>query len=95
MHAILSVGDRLILRKLFQALGSGQEAVRAGDVLSGFLALAGSAGGHALLPTSPTTTEIEDTQRPVGNERLVATKAKASDWEDKKVWTAVGLTRPN
>ena len=91
-HATLSVGDRLILRKLFQALGlsckSGEEAVRAGEFLSGFIALARSAGGDAPLPSSPATTEIEDTQRLVGNEQLVAIKTKAPDWEDKiKAWT--------
>ncbi|PKO87722.1 MAG: BREX system P-loop protein BrxC [Betaproteobacteria bacterium HGW-Betaproteobacteria-10] len=92
-HATLSVGDRLVLRKVFQALGlsckSGEEAVRADEFLSGFIALAKSAGGDAPLPVLPTTTEIEDTQRLVGNEQLVAIKDKASDWEDKiKVWTA-------
>jgi hypothetical protein len=92
-HATLSVGDRLILRKLFQALGvsckSGEEAVRAGEFLSGLIVLARSAGGDAPLPASPTTTEIEDTQRLVGNEQLVATKTMAPEWEDKiKVWTA-------
>ena len=91
-HATLTVGDRLILRKLFQALGlsckSGEEAVRAGEFLSGFIALAKSAGGDAPLPSSPATTEIEDTQRLVGNEQLVAIKTKAPDWEDKiKAWT--------
>ena len=92
-HATVSVGDRLILRKLFQALGmsckSGEEAVRAGEFLSGFIVLAKSAGGDAPVPASPAITEIEDTQRLVGNEQLVAIKAKASDWEDKiKVWMA-------
>jgi hypothetical protein len=91
-HATLTVGDRLILRKLFQALGlsckSGEEAVRAGEFLSGFIALAKSAGGDAPLPASPATSEIEDTQRLVGNEQLVAIKFKAPDWEDKiKAWT--------
>lgn len=91
-HATLSVGDRLILRKLFQALGlsckSGEEAVRAVDFLSSFIALAKSAGGDAPLPASPAITEIEDIQRLVGNEQLVAIKGKASDWEGKiKVWT--------
>ena len=91
-HATLTVGDRLILRKLFQALGlsckSGEEAVRAGEFLSGFIALAKSAGGDVPLPPSPATTEIEDTQRLVGNEQLVAIKTKAPDWEDKiKAWT--------
>ena len=42
-----------------------------------------------LLPAPPATTEIEDTQRLVGNEQLVAIKIKASEWEDKiKAWTA-------
>jgi len=91
-HATLTVGDRLILRKLFQALGlsckSGEEAVRAGEFLSGFITLAKSAGGDAPLPSSPATTEIEDTQRLVGNEQLVAIKASAAEWEDKiKAWT--------
>lgn len=91
-HATLTVGDRLILRKLFQALGlsckSGEEAVRAGEFLSGFISLARSAGGDAPLPTSPATTEIEDTQRLVGNEQLLAIKSKAPDWENKiKAWT--------
>lgn len=91
-HATLTVGDRLILRKLFQALGlsckSGEEAIRAGEFLSGFIALAKSAGGDAPLPSSPPTSEMEDTQRLVGNEQLVAIKSKAPDWEDKiKAWT--------
>jgi hypothetical protein len=91
-HATLTVGDRLILRKLFQALGlsckSGEEAVRAGEFLSGFIALAKTAGGDAPLPSSPATTEIEDTQRLVGNEQLAAIKSKAPDWEDNiKAWT--------
>ncbi len=92
-HATLSVSDRLILRKLFQALGvsckSGEEAVRAGEFLSGLIALAKSAGGDAPLPASPSTTEIEDIQRLVGNEQLVAIKTKAPDWENKiKAWSA-------
>ena len=92
-HATLSVGDRLALRKLFQALGisckSGEEAARAGEFLSGLITLGKSAGGEAPLPASPATTEIEDIQRLVGNEQLVAIKGKASEWENKiKTWTA-------
>ena len=91
-HATLTVGDRLMLRKLFQALGlsckSGEEAVRAGEFLSGFIALARSAGGDAPLPSSPATTEIEDTQRLVGNEQLMAIRSNVPDWEDEiKAWT--------
>lgn len=91
-HATLSVNDRLILRKLFQTFGisckSGEEAIRAGEYLSGMIVLAKSAGGDTPLPVAPTTTEIEDIQRLAGNEQLIAIKAKAPDWEDKiKTWT--------
>src|SRR6185312_15685281 len=92
-HATLSVGDRLILRKLFQALGlsckSGEEAVRAAEFLSGLISLAGAAGGDAPAPVAPATVDIEDIQRLVGNEQLVAIKAEAADWEQRiKDWTA-------
>ncbi|MDQ0324220.1 hypothetical protein J2R99_000069 [Rhodopseudomonas julia] len=91
-HATLSVGDRLILRKLFQALGvsckSGEEAVRAGEFLASLIALAKATGGEAPLPSAPANTEIEDIQRLVGNEQLVAIKDKAPAWEERiKEWS--------
>lgn len=91
-QATLSVGDRLILRKLFQALGisckSGEEAVRAGEFLASLSALAKKAGGEAPLPFAPATVEIDDIQRLVGNEQLVAIKDKAAEWEERiKDWT--------
>jgi hypothetical protein len=53
------------------------------------IALAKAAGGEAPLPTAPSTTEIEDIQRLVGNEQLVAIKNKATEWEDRiKAWSA-------
>jgi hypothetical protein len=90
-HATLSVSDRLILRKLFQALGlsckSGEEAARASEFLTGLIGLAKAAGGDAPLPTAPAVTELEDVQRLIGNEQLVAIKNKASEWEDRiKAW---------
>jgi hypothetical protein len=92
-QATLSVGDRLILRKLFQALGvsckSGEEAARAAEFLTGLIALAKAAGGDAPAPAAPAVTEIEDVQRLVGNEQLVAIKNKATDWENRiKSWGA-------
>jgi len=94
-HATLSVGDRLALRKLFQALGlsckSGEEAVRAGEFLTGLIALARAAGGDAPIPAAPAVTEIEDVQRLIGNEQLVAIKNKATEWADRI--TAWGRTR--
>jgi hypothetical protein len=90
-HATLSVGDRLALRKLFQAIGlsckAGEEAMRAGEFLGSMITLARSAGGDAPLPAAPATTEIEDAQRLMGNEQLVAIRAKTIDWEGKiKLW---------
>lgn len=92
-QATLSVQDRLVLRKLFQSLGvpckAGEEGVRAGEFLSKLIELARSAGGDAPLPASPAVTEIEDTQRLIGNEQLVAIKNKAPEWEEKiKQWSA-------
>ena len=90
-QATLSVQDRLVLRKLFQGLSvsckSGEEGVRAGEFLNKLIELANSAGGDAPLPASPSVTEIEDIQRLVGNEQLVAIKNKAGDWEKTiKTW---------
>ena len=92
-HATLSVGDRLVLRKLFQALGvsckSGEEAVRANEFLAELISLAKAAGGDAPLPLAPATTEIEDIQRQAGNDQLVAIKDKAADWEERiKQWSS-------
>ena len=93
-QAILSLPDRLVLRKLFLDLGvpckSGEEGVRAGEFLARLLDLAKSAGGDAPLPAAPQTDVIEDIQRLVGNEQLVAIKNKAGEWERTiKDWQAV------
>ena len=86
-QAILSVRDRLLLRKLLLVLGisskSGEEGIRAGEFLTKLIDVARSAGGYAPLPVSPPVIEIEDVQRLVGNEQLVAIKNKASEWEKK------------
>ena len=92
-QATLSVQDRLVVRKLFQGLGvsckSGEEGIRAGDFLIKLFELAKSAGGDAPLPDPPPVTEIEDIQKFVGNEQLVAIKNKAGEWETTiKDWQA-------
>ncbi|HEU0099451.1 MAG TPA: BREX system P-loop protein BrxC [Allosphingosinicella sp.] len=92
-QATLSVGDRLILRRLFQALGlsckGGEESLRAAEFLAGLVSLARASGGELPLPSAPSTTEIEDVERLVGNEQLVAIKNKAAEWEERiKEWSA-------
>jgi len=90
----LSVQDRLVLRKLFTQLAipfkAGEEAVKAPDFLKTLLALGQSVGGAAPLPAAPALTGIEDIQRLVGNEQLVAIKDKAADLEAKiKDWQTI------
>ena len=91
-HATLSVQDRLQVRKLITHLvqcKSGEEGVKAAEFLNALVALARAAGGNAPLPAPPATTDIEDMQRLVGNEQLVAIKEKAADLESRiKAWTA-------
>jgi hypothetical protein len=91
-HATLTVQDRLLVRKLVTQLvqcKSGEEGAKAPEFLSALVALARAAGGDAPLPVPPATTDIEDMQRLVGNEQLVAIKGKAADLESCiKAWTA-------
>lgn len=91
-HATLTVQDRLLVRKLITQLvacKSGEEAAKAPEFLGALAALARAAGGDAPLPGQPSTNEIEDMQRLVGNEQLVAIKGKAAELESRiKTWRA-------
>jgi len=91
-HATLSVQDRLLVRKLITQLvqcKSGEEGAKAPEFLGALVALGKSAGGEAPLPQAPATTDIEDMQRLVGNEQLVAIKDKAADIGSRiKDWKA-------
>lgn len=91
-HATLSVQDRLLVRKLITSLvpcKSGEEGAKAPEFLTALVALARSAGGDAPLPATPATNDIEDIQRLVGNEQLVAIKDKATDLGSRiKEWSA-------
>ncbi len=90
-HATLSVQDRLLIRKLITQLvqcKSGEEGAKAPEFLSALVTLARAAGGDAPLPVQAAITDIEDMQRLVGNEQLVAIKDKAADLESRiKTWT--------
>jgi len=67
---------------------SGEEGAKAPDFLTALINLARAAGGNAPLPVSPSTTDVEDMQRLVGSEQLVAIKDKAVDLESRiKRWT--------
>lgn len=90
-QATLSVQDRLVLRKLYQAAGmtckSGEEAAKASEFLAQMKDLARSAGGNPPLPAISGTTDLEDIEKLVGNEQLVAIKDKAKDIEQRiKQW---------
>ena len=77
----LSVGDRLRVRQLYQALElgckAGEEAARAPEFLRGLRDLAGEAGGEAPLPVRPSTVAIEDLQRLIGNDQVSAIRGQA------------------
>jgi hypothetical protein len=91
-HATLTVQDRLLVRKLITQLvqcKSGEEGVKAPEFLTALTVLARAAGGDAPLPVRPTTSNIEDMQRLIGNEQLVAIKDNAAELESRiKSWTA-------
>ena len=86
-RAALPVKDRLVLRKLFQAVGvsckSGEEDIRADDFLNRLAELARSSGGDPPLPAPPDTADIENARRLAGNERMAAIRGKAEEWEGK------------
>jgi hypothetical protein len=80
----LSVGDRLAIRKLYQVLDlhckAGEESAKAPEFLRTLLTLANAAGGEEPLPVRPTTVAIEDIQKLVGNDQLVALKNQSGDF---------------
>ncbi len=71
---VLTTGERIALRGLFQRAGvaakSGEEAARAGEFVESMRALAAKAGGAAPLPAPPDTALLDDASRLEGNERL-------------------------
>jgi hypothetical protein len=101
--ATLTVTERLKIRGLYQELNipckAGEESSKAPDFLAALIALAKSAGGDPPLPVRPMTTDIEDMQKLVGNEQLVAIKNKEADLrkrinEWKKAKDLVGQRLP-
>ena len=88
---VLSVQDRLRLRKLFQTLSisckSGEEEACAEPFLDTLAQLAAAAGGQPPLPAPPATAAIADIRRLAGAERLAAMVAQADAWErDLATW---------
>ena len=99
----LSVTDRLALRRLFQSAEvsckAGEEPAKALEFLQKIVALATAAGGAAPLPPAPTTTDIEDLARLVGNDLLAGIRDRATDLgnrigEWKKTKALVDARRP-
>lgn len=93
-QATLSVPERLVLRKLYQAAGvackSGEEGEKATEFLKKLIELAANAGGQPPLPAVGGLTELEDLERLVGNEQLVAIKNKQTHLEKRiKEWTSL------
>lgn len=90
----LSMQDRLTLRRLFQLMGvdvkAGEESVRTGEFLGKLIELARAAGGDPPFPTMPSVVDLEDIQRLLGNEQLLAIIKITGDLEARiKTWTEV------
>jgi hypothetical protein len=86
-QAILSVSDRLAIRKLFSQISisckSGEEALKASEFLTALVSLADGAGSVPPMPARPSTVEIEDLKKLVSNEQLVAIRDNASELEKR------------
>lgn len=92
-QAMLSVGDRLQVRKIIGLAGipckSGEEAVKAPEAIGALMSLARAAGGEAPLPPPPSVTHLEDLQRLAGSEQLAGIRDQAAKLEAQvKDWTA-------
>ncbi len=97
-QATLSVQDRLLLRGLYQktavACKSGEEAAKATEFLHALRDLCAASGGEPPLPAATGLREVEDIERLVGNEQLVAIKDKAEDLKQRiATWTRLGETK--
>jgi hypothetical protein len=98
----LSISDRLAIRKLFGMLitvKTGDEAAKAPEFLDELLKLATEGGGEPPLPARPNTKDIEDIQRLMNTERLLALKEKAEEFakqieEWKKAKALIEQRRP-
>jgi hypothetical protein len=90
----LSVGDRIAIRKLFQALSmnckASEELAKASEFLDKLLNLARATGGEPPLPPAPSTIDIEDIQARAGNDQLAGLRDKAADFT-KQIgeWTKI------
>lgn len=90
----ISMAERLKLVGLFNSLKvpakTNNLAENAPLFLQALLALARSAGGAPPLPATPTTTDIEDIQKLVGNDQLAAILKKAGDFQSSiEKWTKI------
>lgn len=97
-QATLSVQDRLLLRGLYQkaavACKSGEEAAKATEFFHALRDLCAASGGEPPLPVATGLREVEDIERLVGNEQLVAIKDKAEDLKQRiETWTRLGETK--
>lgn len=97
-QATLSVQDRLLLRGLYQkaavACKSGEEAAKAAEFLHALRDLCAASGGEPPVPVATGLREVEDIERLVGNEQLVAIKDKAEDLKQRiETWTRLGETK--
>jgi hypothetical protein len=86
-QAVISVSDRLALRKLFGLLDlhckSEEVAAKAPEFLASLKRLAQTAGGAPPLPPVPSLTDIDDLERRVGSNQVAAIRESAPEIEKR------------
>lgn len=90
-NTVLSLDDRLALRKLYQLAGvackQNEEAQKSGEFLQALRQMADKAGGEPPLPPRPSTKGIDALERLDTNERLAALREQAQALEEEiKNW---------
>jgi hypothetical protein len=91
----LSTQDKIVLRGLFQKAGvsckAGEEAEKSRDFVAALLSLAREIGGDPPLPTRPSTADLEEVDRLLGNDRLAALRGmkdsldqRIAEWSEER-----------
>jgi hypothetical protein len=103
-RAVVTIGQRMVIRKLAQDAGvpckPNEEHIALPQFLQSLKALAASAGGQAPAPNAPSTTDLDALLGKSGNDQIIAAAAAkdalgkwAAEWKDLAAKISVAQTR--